>query len=263
MLIKQTIQGLQVDVVAERPLNQMAGLPLCFIHGAGMDSSIWEAQTSYFARRHPIYGINLPGHGGSDGSGEDRIDLYAQRVCSVLDELLPNDPFLLVGHSMGGAVAMEMATRTSPSIAGIVLIGTAAKLKVMPIVFETITKHQEHFFKSIAYVAFGPDTRDDLRERLIATTRRCPLPVTVKDLQACNAFDFNDRLPALSLPTLIICGAEDRLVPASLAKDLKERIAESRLAMIPRAGHMPMVEAPDAVNREIEDFLLELAGSGG
>ena len=112
-------------------------------------------------------------------------------------------------------------------------------------------------------MAFGPDTRDDLRERLIATTRRCPLPVTVKDLQACNAFDIDDRLPALTVPTLIICGAEDRLVPVSLAKDLKERIAGSRLAMIPRAGHMPMIEAPDAVNREIEDFLVELEGSGG
>ena len=137
MLMKQNIQGLRVDVVATYPLKPRTGLPLCFIHGAGMDSSIWEAQTSYFARCHPIYGINLPGHGGSDGSGVDRIELYAQRVRSVLDELLPRDPYLLVGHSMGGAVAMEMATRTSSSIAGIVLIGTAAKLKVMPIVFET------------------------------------------------------------------------------------------------------------------------------
>jgi pimeloyl-ACP methyl ester carboxylesterase len=220
-----------------------------------MDSSIWESQTAYFARHYPTYCINLPGHGGSDGNGEEKIDLYAQSVQAVLDELMPRDPYLLVGHSMGGAIAMEVAIRAAPYVLGIVLMGTAARPRVMPIVFQTITKHRERFFKSIAYVAFGPDTRNELRERLIAATRRCPLPVTVKDLRACNAFDIGDRLRAITIPTLIICGAEDQLTPVNLAHDLKRRIAGSRLVVIPAAGHMVMLEAPDAVNREIEDFL--------
>jgi len=202
-----------------------------------------------------MYCINLPGHGGSEGSGEEKIDLYAQRVRSVLDELMPRGPHLLVGHSMGGAIAMEIAIRATPSLIGIVLMGAAARLRVMPIVFQTITKHRERFFRSIAYVAFGPDTRHDLRERLIAATRRCPLPVTVKDLKACNGFDIGDRLPAITVPTLIISGAEDQLTPVSMVQNLKERIAGSRLAVIPGAGHMVMVEAPGAVNREIEGFL--------
>ena len=254
-LMKRTIQGLQVDLLEPTPRHSGTDLSLFFIHGAGMDSSIWESQTTYFGGRYPVYCINLPGHGGSEGGGEEKIDLYAQRVQSVLDESTPRGPHLLVGHSMGGAIAMELAIRAAPSLIGIVLMGTAARLRVMPIVFQSITKHRERFFKSIAYVAFGPDARPDLREHLTAATRRCPLPVTVKDLKACNAFDIGDRLPAITVPTLIISGAEDQLTPLSLVQDLKERIAGSRLAVIPGAGHMVMLEAPGVVNREIDGFL--------
>ena len=255
--MKQIIGGLQVDVLEPTPPHSRRDLSLFFIHGAGMDSSIWEAQTTYFARRYPMYCIDLPGHGGSGGGGEQRIDLYAQRVRSVLDELKPRGPHLVVGHSMGGAIAMEVALRAAPAVTGIVLIGTAARLRVMPIVFQSITKHRERFFKSIAYVAFGPDTRNDLRERLIAATRRCPLPVTVKDLKASNAFDIRDRLAAIRVPALIICGAEDQLTPPNLAQDLKERIAGSRLALIPGAGHMVMIENPHTFNSRVMEFLRE------
>ncbi len=257
-LMQRYIQGLRIEVLEPIRRRSRSDLSLFFIHGAGMDSSIWESQTVYFARRYPTYCINLPGRGGSEGEGEEEIYLYAQRVQAVLDDLMPRDPYLLVGHSMGGAIAMEIAVRAVSSMLGIVLMGTAARLRVMPIVFQSITKHRERFFKSIAYVAFGPDTRNKLRERLVAATRRCPLPVTEKDLRACNAFDIDDRLSGISVPTLIVCGAEDQLTPVSLAQDLKERITDSRLAVIPGAGHMVMLETPAEVNREIDGFLAKL-----
>ena len=71
-------------------------------------------------------------------------------------------------------------------------------------------------------------------------------------------FDIGDRLSTLTVPTLIVCGAEDQLTPVDLVQDLKDRIRGSRLAVIPRAGHMVMLETPDAVNREIEGFLAKL-----
>ncbi len=259
--MREIIQGLKVDILEPASRRSRTDPSLFFIHGAGMDGSIWKAQINHFARRYTTYCINLPGHGGSDGGGKEKISDYAQDVRSLLHGLMPSGPHLLVGHSMGGAIAIELAVQETPSVAGIVLLGTAARLRVMPIVFQTMTKDPDRFFRSIAYVAFARDTPNDVRERLIAATRSCPLPVIVRDLKACDAFDIGERLSAIRVPTLIICGAEDQLTPVNLARDLKAQIARSRLAAIPGAGHMVMVEAPGAVNQEIERFLAGLRRS--
>lgn len=231
---------------------------LLFVHGAGCNASLWESQAKHFVGKHPAFFLDLPGHGGSSPDGEKRISSYVQWVRLAASELFGSRPVVLVGHSMGGAVVLEMALEPPPGLAGIVLVGTGAKLAVTRAIFQMLREDVEAFYRTIGEFAFAAATPGEVRESFIREVRHCPPAVIQDDFMACNDFDIRSRLGDILLPALILCGAEDQLTPKRYSSHLKERIASSRLLIIPEAGHLVMLERPDVTNQAIESFLNEI-----
>jgi pimeloyl-ACP methyl ester carboxylesterase len=189
-----SLNGRMIRIAEPQSVGSEKGPSLFFVHGAGCDASVWDPQAEYFAAKHLSYRIDLPGHGASPPEGEGRISAYAQWVRLAVSSLFASTPFVLVGHSMGGAVVLEMAVNPPPSLAGIILVGTGAKLAVAGAVFQMLREDVEAFFQSIEAFAFVPTTPAKTRENFIRAVRRCPPSVIYNDFMACDTFDIRDRL---------------------------------------------------------------------
>jgi pimeloyl-ACP methyl ester carboxylesterase len=249
------IEGVQIHVAEPQGRGTEKDPALLFVHGAGGDASIWDEQARYFEGRRLLFRLELPGHGQSGLSGEEHIINYTKWVRLAAGELFSSRPFVLVGHSMGGAVVLELATKPPVELKGIVLVGTGAKLGVTRAIFQMLTENPEAFFQAIAEFAFSAHAPQELRERFVQATRQCPPPVILKDFRACDRFDIRDRLGDIRLHTLIITGQDDQLAPVRYAKYLHENIVDSHLVLIPHAGHMVMAEQPALLNEALETFL--------
>lgn len=231
---------------------------LLFVHGAGCNASVWEPQADYFSGKHEAYFLDLPGHGGSGLNGEELISSYSAWVRLAASRLFAGKPFVLAGHSMGGAVVLETAVDPPETLAGIVLLGTGARLAVTRIIFQMLEEDLEAFFHTIGRFAFSPSTPPEMHELFVRTVRQCPRSVISDDFKACDRFDIRKRLDRIHVPALILCGADDQLTPPMFSAYLHARIPSSRFITIPEAGHLVMIERPDPVNREIEAFVAEL-----
>jgi pimeloyl-ACP methyl ester carboxylesterase len=253
------IHSVKIQVIEPHMLGSEKEPALLFIHGAGLNASIWDAQANHFRGKHLVYRLELPGHGGSesDSSDEGEITAYATWVRQVIERLFQSVAYALVGHSMGGAIALELGTKPLRGLHSLVLVGTGAKLGVTPIVFQMLKENRDAFFETIDRVGFSANTSRNVRDRVIELIKNCVPRVISKDFQACDRFDIRERLKNILLPTLIVCGEEDLLTPVKYSRYLHEMISASSLAIIPGAGHMIMAEQPERLNRAIEAFLAQ------
>ncbi len=230
-----------------------AGPPLVLIHGAGGNAMHWPAEL----RRLPggtVYALDLPGHGKSGGAGRTEVGAYAEVVCAFADALdLP--PFVLAGHSMGGAIAMECALRYPNRLAGLILVGTGARLRVAPQILDGILADFAGATELLTAWTHGEATAPNLRRLYLRRLREVDPQVLHGDFAACDAFDRRADVSRITAPTLILCGDADRMTPVKYSQYLHEQIAGSQLTVIPDAGHMVMLEQPAAVAEAVIHFL--------
>ena len=227
---------------------------ILFIHGAGGGQYTWSYQKGFFEKQlNPII-IELPGHGESGGEGEEEIERYADHV-HVFLKALGLSKIFLVGHSMGGAIVQTMALNHSEVIKGIVLVGTGARLKVLPLILNGIKKNFEETVREIVRFAYSRKTSPELIERGISDMMRCRPEVLHGDFLACDRFDLINEVGKIDLPTLILCGEDDELTPIKYSQFLHSRIRGSKLEVLPNAGHMVMMESAVAFNEKIREFI--------
>lgn len=230
---------------------------LVLIHGSGGDHGTWTAQLEGLAHAATVVALDLPGHGASPGDGCDTIAGYAAALRRFL-AMLGRGSVVLGGHSLGGAIAQAVALDAPELLRGLVLVGTGARLKVFPELFEILARDYAEavgFITDHAWSRSAPAELKELGRRTASATRPS---VTRGDFTACNDFDVMDRLGEIRLPTLVIVGEEDRLTPPKYAEFLTRKISGARFVCIPRAGHFVSLEQPDEVNRAIRDFLAAL-----
>jgi pimeloyl-ACP methyl ester carboxylesterase len=227
---------------------------ILFIHGAGGGQLSWAFQKGFFEKEfHPVI-IELPGHGESGGEGEEEIGRYAEHVYGFLKALNLRHLFL-VGHSMGGAIVQTLAVTHPEIVRGIVLVGTGARLKVFPAVLDGINKNFEETVRRIVQYAFSRKASPELIETGVEYLLGCRPRVLYGDFLACDRFDFMKEVSKIDLPALILCGAEDEMTPVKYSEFLHQHIRRSRLEILPGAGHMVMMESPEAFNREVREFI--------
>lgn len=231
-----------------------SGTPIVFIHGAGGSTLSWLMQKTYFEKTNQVVLIDLPGHGRSGGDSFNSIEAYAEAVKEVLEESAV-DPAHIVGHSMGGAVAMQLATAYPGLLKGLILIGTGAKLKVYPEVLEGVLKDKEKTARTIIDTAFSPATPAALKERVFAEYIKNDARTIFNDFTACDRFDHMGPLKDIATPTLVICGSVDLFTPEKYSRFLAENIPGAALEIIEGAGHMVMIEKPDSVNTAVGKFI--------
>ncbi len=227
---------------------------LVLIHGAGGSHLTWRRQFDALSERFRVIALDLPGHGLSEGSGETAIGKYAEYVLELL-ESLGLSRVVLGGHSMGGAIALEIALSHPEKLGGLVLVGTGAKLRVLPAIFSVLKEDFNLAIENMAQFTFGPEAPEELLDEEKQLLAGNSSDLLVKDFTACDRFDVMGRVESIDLPALIICGTEDRLTPRKYSEYLHQRIANSELALFEGCGHMPMLEQSNKFNDCVSSFL--------
>jgi pimeloyl-ACP methyl ester carboxylesterase len=230
--------------------------PLLLVHGAGGHHLHWPPQL----RRLPetdLYALDLPGHGQSPGPGRTTIAAYAQ-VIDAFAAALALPPVVLAGHSMGGAIALQVALTASDKVAGLVLVGTGARLRVNAALLTSLQTAFDATTAQLIEWMYTPAFPPKQREQTLAQLRTNDRQTLHDDFAACDAFDVRSAVASLTLPTLIICGTADMMTPVKLSETLHGAITGSQLHLIEGAGHMVMIEQPAAVTGMIGEFVTRL-----
>ena len=226
---------------------------IVFLHGAGMDHTVWTLQTRYFAHHgRNALALDLPGHGRSDGPGLTSIAAMADFVARVCASLGIAEP-ALAGHSMGALIALDFAARHK--VRALALLGAAEAMPVHPKLLEAARKNDHAAIDMIADWGFGRSAQLGGAAapgtwmvgggvRLLETARG---PALGDDLAACDSYKGAAEAAAkVACPTLVVIGTTDRMTPPAGARALAKRIAGSRTVEIAGSGHMMMIEKPDA-----------------
>jgi pimeloyl-ACP methyl ester carboxylesterase len=208
--------------------------------------------------------VDLPGHGESDPLPGVSVEEYAAVVAEFLIAL-ECGPVVVIGHSLGGSIAIALAARHPALVRGLVLIASCVKLPLVDSVGERLVAYLPGplrrlvFFSMAKKVLFAPQAPADAIEVAMRDLRACRPETMMSDVRAARAMDLTEPAAALDVPTLVLAGERDRLTTPALAERLTALIRRSRLRLADGAGHMLPMEAPEWVNREIVTFVASLA----
>lgn len=227
-----------------------------FVHGAGLDHSVWTLPTRYFIRHGlNVLSVDLPGHGRSAGPLRTSIPDMGDWLISVLDALDVNE-VALVGHSMGSLVTLETAARHPTRVRSIALLGTALP---MPVTDELLAAAEANDHSAIEMLTLWGYSKtaqiggnDTPGMWMVGSTMRLfeksGPGVIHNDLKACNEYTHGlDSAASVKCPALMIVGTKDIMTPAFRAKDVDAAIGESRMVTLAGSGHTMMSEQPDQV----------------
>jgi len=235
--------------------------PLVFVHGAGGSRLHWPPSLRRLSGIRCL-ALDLAGHGQSPDEGEASIDDHVRRLDEWRRELGMERAFL-AGHSLGSAIVLTAALETPEWIVGTALLGAGARLPVNPQLLEGIA-HPATFIETVDKIvgwSFGrqaPPRRMELARRRMIETGPA---VLLRDFLACSVFDVRTRLGDLRVPTVVVCGAEDRMTSPALGEELAKSISDARRVVIEGAGHMLMLEKPDEVEVALREMLFGRASA--
>lgn len=231
---------------------------LVLIHGAGGSRLSWPPALRRM-RGVAVYTLDLPGHGRSASPPCESIADYAEAVANFLGEMrLP--PSILVGHSMGSAIALTLALEHPTRVRALVLIGGGARLRVHPSLLEWTAQESTmpQAIQTLLEWGFSPISPPQIKALAARHMRQTPAATFHADFLACDRFDLRERLPEISHPTLLLCGSEDRMTPPRFSEFLAQHLPNAHLQILPGAGHMLMLERPQEVSQAIREFLSTL-----
>ena len=264
-----TARHITVDGTALRYIDEGRGPPVVFLHGLGASMYAWRKNLAPVAAAgYRVIAFDNRGFGFSDkpATGYDNAS-YARLTMALLDSLHLPDA-VLIGHSMGGAIAAEVAIAHPERVRGLVLIGSAG-----------LGAREPPLFRVGRWPLVGPllfaFRGRGLTERLLKATYADPRKVSDADVDQYYApvaepeygrslravlreFRFDGlagRLDHIAAPTLVLWGEADRLIPITLGRALAAGIPRAAFLSVPRAGHAVQEEAPDEVNRLLNRFL--------
>lgn len=228
--------------------------PIILLHGAGGNHLSWPPQIRRMVDEK-IYALDLPGHGKSEGIGRHSIDEYAEDVLAFM-KALKISAAVIIGVSMGSAIALTLAIKYPRKVLGLALLGAGAKMRVMPDILDTVGN--SNTFESAVDLIHKNAFSENVPPSLIQISKRYMLeirpPVLLGDFLACNEFNLLDQLQRITAPTLLICGAEDKMTPVKFSEFLREGIPNAQLQTIENAGHLVMLERPDLIADLLKKF---------
>jgi len=221
-----------------------------FLHGAAASGLVFGNQFQPFRKKAQCYFVDLPGHGASPRlSTTSTINTYADSVVDFIREL--KRPVDLVGHSMGGAIALEIALLHPELLRRLILVASGCRLPGSAEVLKWLEQNYESGLDRIARNCFS----DSVDASLLRTSRsqmaRTDPEIVRTDFLACSLFARCDRLQEIRVPTLVICGEDDRMAPIELSQQLANSIPNARLEVIPRGSHLVMLEQPQRFNEAV------------
>jgi pimeloyl-ACP methyl ester carboxylesterase len=225
-----------------------------FVHGAGLDHSVWTLASRHFARHgFNVISPDLPGHGRSEGAPLTSIEACADWVLQLLDAH-GIERAALVGHSMGSLVALECAASYPQRARSLALVNSIAPMPVAPAILDASAANDHVAFDMLTQWGYskrhqyGGNSNPGMW-MLGGTLRlfeRSGPGVLNADMNACNDYQTGlESAAKVTCPVLMILGREDRLTPVRGTVPLQDAFAKVSVRIIENAGHTLMVEAPN------------------
>ena len=222
---------------------------LMFIHGAGGTKRKWREIEDYFQQQ--VEFIDLPGH----GDNEYNLITSIQDHAAYINESIQEDT-ILVGHSMGGLIALELAARNK-HVKGIALVASLYELPVHEKILEKLANGE--FPSSLFYASYSKEVNERFLEEEKAEMNLVPIGVTYADFMACNQYSNGAaRLSSFHIPVCAILGKQDRLLPSEPTKLLKEIKPNIKIVEIDGSGHYIMLEKPVELYKALIEFIQEV-----
>jgi pimeloyl-ACP methyl ester carboxylesterase len=228
---------------------------LIFIHGSGDSAEVWAPLQSLLSGIETI-AFDLPGHGariaepGPEGMSvrDYAEDVYLKLMAQGIDN------GVVIGHSLGGAIALRLAVDHPDLAQRLVLVGSGARLRVAPQFLEEARATGPEGSLTVTEMSFAPGHEEQAQAFYAARPPTAP-GMLYRDLAACDAFDMMGELRDITQPALIIVGEADRMTPVKYAEFLNARLPQSELVVIPGAGHYVQIEQPEAVAAALRVWL--------
>lgn len=245
------------------------GVPVVLLHAFPLNRTMWEPQIEELSKDFQLITPDLRGFGESEGTNEPYLmELFAEDVYGLIN-YLGLEQVVLGGLSMGGYIAFAFYRNYPEKVQALILADTRA---------EADTEEGKKNRKALANQVIGEGTKviaEQLAPKLLGKTTRennRALLEKIKDIIRSNSMaaianaslgmalrpDSNPILEKIQCPTLILVGEEDELTPVALAENMKQKIQDAELVVIPKAGHLSNIEQPQAFNRAVKKFLKNL-----
>lgn len=266
---------LEVDGRRANVVELGDGPPLLLVHGLSGCWQNWLENVPHFARTHRVVAVDLPGFGASElPRGEISIPGYARFLEQVCD-LMSIDAAAVVGNSMGGYVAAELAIASPQRVERLMLVSAAGitteylhrdaimtGTRVVAAVATRAAARHEWLARrpglrriALSFVVRHPERLSaPLAHELMAGSGK---PGFLPAMEAILVHRISERLPQIACPTLVVWGEDDRVIPVRDAKRFGELILDARVVVLPDTGHVAMLERPERFNALLEEFLTE------
>ena len=235
--------------------------PIVFLHGVGSDKSVWRSQLAHFGRTRRAIAFDYPGYGDSDPAPEGTTrDDYADAIVSAMHEL-GVDRVHVCGLSLGGVVALAMHHADADRCASLILADTFAVHPDGRAIYERSiagSRDLPAMAEARVDVLLAQPADPEVRREVVETMSRIDPAAYRTGAEAVWLADQSDRAEAIRVPTLIICGEEDKPTPPVLSHELQSMIPGSRREMIAGAGHLTNLEKPAEFNAIVGRFLDDL-----
>lgn len=224
-------------------------MTLVFIHGAGFTGDVFAGQTVAFPGSHAP---NLPGH---LTPGEPKsVREFAEFIEDYVREHDLRD-VVLCGHSLGGAIALQVALNREMPFRGLALLGSGARLRVAPAFLQGFESSFDETAREVASYFFADPTAERIAWA-VGCMQEVGQAQVLRDFFACNAFDALESLGEIRVPVLALTGEADKMTPPRFAQTLAGRVPAAEARILSGAGHFLMVERPEETNDAIRTFLL-------
>jgi 3-oxoadipate enol-lactonase len=234
---------------------------LLLIHAFPLDARMWQTQLGSLGARLPVVAPHLPGFGGTEGPEVLAMALAAEHCVRALDEA-GVDTAIVCGLSMGGYVAFELWREARPRVAALVLANTRAEpdspegAAARHALAERLKAEGLGFLVEEPPPLLSEDATADLRERVkMWIAEQTPASIAAASLGMAERPDSVPDLPGIDVPTLVITGSADRLIPPDVTAGIAERVPGAELLRIESAGHLSNLEAPEAFNTALDGVL--------
>lgn len=232
--------------------------PIVFLHGVGSDKSVWQPQLGHFGERRRAVAFDYPGYGDSDPAPEGTTrDDYASAILSAMHELGIDRPHVC-GLSLGGVIAIAMHHADPERCASLLLADTFAAHPDGCGIYERSAAAAEDMramAEARVDVLLAQPADPAVRTEVVETMAAIDPAAFRIGAEAVWLADQRERANQIRVPTLIVCGAEDRITPPALSHELERLIPGSRYQQIERAGHLTNLERPEEFNTLIGAFI--------
>jgi 3-oxoadipate enol-lactonase len=232
--------------------------PIVFLHGVGSDKSVWRPQLDHFSSERRSIAFDYPGYGDSDPvpDGTTRND-YAAAILSAMDALAI-DQAHICGLSLGGIVAIAMHDADAGRCASLILADTFAAHPEGRAIYERSlagTENLRAMAEARVDLLLAQPADPAMRSEVVETMARIDPAAYRVGAEAVWLADQRDRAHEIRMPTLLLCGTEDKVTPPALSRELAQIIPGARYEPVEGAGHLGNIERPDAFNTLVGAFI--------